>query len=45
MEQDLKRQLVYGLLNLLLGLLAAWLAKVLTDRLLGNPKEKPKLTG
>jgi hypothetical protein len=39
-EQDLKRQLVYGLLNLILGVLAAWLAKQLTNKILGSPTDE-----
>ena len=42
MDDDLRRRVVYGLLNLALGLAAAWLATYLTNKLLGNP-EDPKL--
>lgn len=36
MEEDLRRKLVYGLLNLALGLAAAWLATYLTNKILGK---------
>jgi hypothetical protein len=38
-DYDLKRQVVYGMLNLVLGALAAWLANYLTKKLLGEPSE------
>ncbi|MGQ9928334.1 MAG: hypothetical protein ACUVS4_15880 [Chloroflexaceae bacterium] len=43
MDQDLRRRLVYGLLNLLLGLAAAWLATYLTNKILGAIDAQKKL--
>ncbi len=43
MDDDLRRRMVYGLLNLALGLLAAWLATYLTNKILGNPEVQKKL--
>lgn len=39
-EQDLRRRLVYGILNLLLSLAAAWLATYLTNKILGLLEQK-----
>ncbi len=39
-EYDLKRQLVHGMLSLVLGALAAWAANYLTKKILGEPEEK-----
>lgn len=39
-EVDLKRRLVNGMLNLVLGAVAAWLANYLTNKILGEPPEK-----
>ncbi|PDW01191.1 hypothetical protein [Candidatus Viridilinea mediisalina] len=39
MEEDLQRKLVHGLINLALGLVAAWLATYLTNKILGEPEE------
>jgi hypothetical protein len=38
-DYDLKRQLLYGILNLVLGIIAAWLATYLTNKILGQPPE------
>lgn len=43
MDEDLRRRLVYGLLNLLLGLLAAWLATYLTNKILSAMDSQKKL--
>lgn len=40
MEEDLRRKLVYGLLNLALGLAAAWLATYLTNKIIGKSAEE-----
>lgn len=42
---ELKRRLVGGMLNLVLGALAAWLASYLTNRIVGEPPEAPQLAG
>jgi hypothetical protein len=39
-QYDLKRQLVHGMLNLVLGALAAWVANYLTNKILGDPSEQ-----
>ncbi len=44
-DYDLKRRLVHGMLNLVLGALAAWLANYLTNKILGEPDEPARLTG
>lgn len=44
MDQDVTRRVVYGLLSLVLGLIAARMAQYLTERLLG-PAENPKFYG
>ncbi len=36
-EYELKRKIVHGILNLLLGTLAAWLANKITDSIVGQP--------
>ncbi len=38
MEQDTKRQLVYGLLSLVLTAIATRLAMYLTNKILGEPE-------
>ncbi len=38
-DTDLKRQLVYGALSLALGALASWLARYLTNKILGEPEQ------
>jgi hypothetical protein len=38
MDDEMKRRLVYGLLSLVLGALAARLALYLTNKLLGEPE-------
>lgn len=43
MDDDIRRRMVYGLINLFLGLAAAWLATYLTNKILGNPKVQEKL--
>jgi len=42
MEEDIRRRLLQGALNLVLGLLATWLATYITNKILGEPEE-PKL--
>lgn len=39
MEDDTKRQLVYGLISLILSAIATRLALYLTNKLLGEPEE------
>jgi hypothetical protein len=39
MNDDMKRRLVYGLLSLVLSVLAARLALYLTDKILGKPED------
>lgn len=43
MDDDMRRRFVYGMINLLLGLAAAWLATYLTNKILGNPRVQEKL--
>ena len=43
MDDDMRRRMVYGLINLFLGLAAAWLATYLTNKILGNPEVREKL--
>jgi hypothetical protein len=38
LEDDLRRRMIHGLINLALGLAAAWLATYLTNKILGNPE-------
>ncbi|WP_255427039.1 hypothetical protein [Candidatus Chloroploca sp. Khr17] len=40
MDQDLRRRMVHGLINLALGLAAAWLATYLTNKILGSPESE-----
>ncbi len=40
MDNDLKRRLVYGMLSLVLGMLATRLALYLTNKLLGELEEE-----
>lgn len=42
-DDDLRRRLVYGLLNLALGLAAAWLSTYLTNKILGNAEVRKQL--
>lgn len=44
MEEDFRRRLLQGGLNLVLGLLASWLATFITNKILGEPEEQ-KLLG
>ncbi|WP_276522264.1 hypothetical protein [Kallotenue papyrolyticum] len=39
MDNDLKRRLVYGLLSMVLGIIATRLAVYLTNKLLGEPED------
>lgn len=39
MDDDLKRRLVYGLLSMILGIIATRLAVYLTNKLLGEPED------
>jgi hypothetical protein len=40
MEDDLKRRIVYGLLSMILGIIATRLAVYLTNKLLGEPESE-----
>jgi hypothetical protein len=40
MEDDLKRRLVYGLLSMILGIIATRLAVYLTNKILGEPEDE-----
>lgn len=44
MEEDIRRRMLQGMLNLVLGLAATWLATYITNKILGEPEE-PKLIG
>lgn len=44
MEDDIRRRLLQGMLNLVLGLVATWLATYITNKILGEPEET-KLIG
>jgi hypothetical protein len=44
-DEDLKRQLIKGLLSLVLSIIAARLAVYLTNKLLGDPEDAKKLAG
>jgi hypothetical protein len=44
MEEDFRRRLIQGVLNLVLGLAATWLATYITNKILGEPEET-KLLG
>jgi hypothetical protein len=44
MDDDTRRRLIQGLLNLALGLVATWLATYITNKILGEPEET-KLIG
>lgn len=43
MDDDLRRRLIHGLINLFLGLAAAWLATYLTNKILGRPEDRKQL--
>jgi hypothetical protein len=43
MDDDLRRRMIHGLINLFLGLLAAWLATYITNKILGNPEVQKRL--
>ena len=43
MDDDLRRRLVYGLLSMALGIVAARLAQYLTDKILGPAPEGKSL--
>ncbi|NWF81739.1 MAG: hypothetical protein HXY37_17105 [Chloroflexi bacterium] len=43
MDDDLRRRLVHGLINLVLGLAAAWLATYLTNKILGRIEDQKRL--
>jgi hypothetical protein len=43
MDDDMRRRFVHGMINLLLGLAAAWLATYLTNKILGDPRVQEKL--
>ena len=40
MDDDVKRRLLYGMLSLVLGILATRLALYLTNKILGEPDEE-----
>lgn len=40
MNYEMKRQIVYGLLSLVLSTLAAWLAAYITRKVLGEPPDQ-----
>jgi predicted alpha/beta hydrolase len=39
MDDELQRRFIHGMLTLVLGLLTAWLATYLTNKLLGEPRK------
>jgi hypothetical protein len=43
MDQDMRRRMVHGVINLVLGLAAAWLATYLTNKILGTPEVQKKI--
>lgn len=43
MEDDMRRRMVHGLINLALGLAAAWLATYLTNKILGSPEVQKRI--
>lgn len=43
MEDDMRRRMVHGLINLALGLAAAWLATYLTNKILGSPQVQKRI--
>lgn len=43
MDDDMRRRMVHGLINLALGLAAAWLATYLTNKILGSPQVQKRL--
>ncbi|WP_174842801.1 hypothetical protein [Candidatus Oscillochloris fontis] len=43
-QEDIRRRLIQGVLNLVLGLAATWLATYITNKILGAPDE-PQLLG
>jgi hypothetical protein len=43
MEDDLRRRMIHGLISLALSLAAAWLATYITNKILGQAKEKSLL--
>lgn len=43
MDDDMRRRFIHGMINLLLGLAAAWLATYLTNKILGNQEVREKL--
>jgi hypothetical protein len=43
MDDEMRRRMVHGLINLFLGLAAAWLATYLTNKILGNPEVQRRL--
>lgn len=40
MDDDVKRRLVYGLLSMILGIIATRLAVYLTNKILGEPESE-----
>jgi hypothetical protein len=45
MDDDFRRRLVHGLINLALGLAAAWLATYITNKILGSPAIRRQIEG
>lgn len=43
MPYDLKRQLIYSILSLVLSSFAAWLAGYLTEKIVGEPPQPRQL--
>ncbi len=43
MDDDMRRRMVHGLVNLALGLAAAWLATYITNKILGSPAVQRQL--
>lgn len=41
----MKRQLVFGILSLVLTSLAAWMASYITDKILGEAPDQNQITG
>jgi hypothetical protein len=43
MDDEMRRRFVHGMINLLLGLAAAWLATYITNKILGNAEVQKRL--
>ncbi|MEI6776161.1 MAG: hypothetical protein WCK70_04640 [Chloroflexales bacterium] len=44
MEEDFRRRLIKGALNLVFSLAASWLATYITNKILGEPEETKQLS-